>query len=106
GASFGYALVVSDMRSIPWMQDLRCPVIFEAPHSVQISGRLGDLSGCERRMITYLAREAVACGCNGVFLETHPSPEQALSDGPNTIPLDELGGLMECCLRIRQALKA
>jgi 2-dehydro-3-deoxyphosphooctonate aldolase (KDO 8-P synthase) len=104
GASFGYGQLVSDMRSIPWMQDLGRPVIFDATHSVQMPGGLGDRSGGERRMIPYLARAAVACGCDGVFLETHPSPDQALSDGPNMIPLDELGGLVECCLRIRQAL--
>jgi 2-dehydro-3-deoxyphosphooctonate aldolase (KDO 8-P synthase) len=105
GASFGYGQLVSDMRSIPWMQDLGCPVIFDATHSVQMPGGLGDRSGGERRMIPYLARAAIACGCDGVFLETHPDPDRALSDGPNMIPLSELGGLMECCLRIRQALK-
>jgi 2-dehydro-3-deoxyphosphooctonate aldolase (KDO 8-P synthase) len=104
GASFGYGQLVNDMRSIPWMQDLGRPVIFDATHSVQMPGGLGDRSGGERHMIPYLARAAVACGCDGVFLETHPSPDQALSDGPNMIPLDELGGLVECCLRIRRAL--
>jgi 2-dehydro-3-deoxyphosphooctonate aldolase (KDO 8-P synthase) len=67
-------------------------------------GALGDKTGGERRMIPYLARAAVACGCDGVFLETHPNPDQALSDGPNMIPLNELGNLIESCLRIRQAL--
>ena len=104
GASFGYGQLVSDMRSIPWMQDLGCPVIFDATHSVQMPGGLGDRSGGDRRMIPYLARAAVACGCDGVFLETHPRPDQALSDGPNMIPLDELGNLVECCLRVRQAV--
>jgi len=104
GASFGYGQLVSDMRSIPWMQDLGCPVIFDATHSVQMPGGLGDRSGGDRRMIPHLARAAVACGCDGLFLETHPRPDQALSDGPNMIPLDELSGLVECCLRIRQAL--
>jgi 2-dehydro-3-deoxyphosphooctonate aldolase (KDO 8-P synthase) len=104
GASFGYGQLVSDMRSIPWMQELGCPVIFDATHSVQMPGAMGDRSGGERRMIPYLARAAVACGCDGVFLETHPRPDEALSDGPNMIPLDELGGLIECCLRIRHAL--
>jgi 2-dehydro-3-deoxyphosphooctonate aldolase (KDO 8-P synthase) len=104
GASFGYGQLVSDLRSIPWMQDLGCPVIFDATHSVQMPGGLGDRSGGDRRMIPYLARAAVACGCDGVFLETHPRPDQALSDGPNMIPLDELGNLVESCLRIRQAL--
>ena len=104
GASFGYGQLVSDMRSIPWMQDLGCPVIFDGTHSVQMPGGLGDRSGGDRRMIPYLVRAAVACGCDGIFLETHPRPDQALSDGPNMIPLDELGDLVECCLRIRQAL--
>ena len=104
GASFGYGQLVSDMRSIPWMQDLGYPVIFDATHSVQMPGAMGDKSGGERRMIPYLARAAVACGCDGVFLETHPNPDQALSDGPNMIPLNELGGLLESCLRIRQAI--
>jgi 2-dehydro-3-deoxyphosphooctonate aldolase (KDO 8-P synthase) len=104
GASFGYGQLVSDMRSIPWMQDLGYPVIFDATHSVQMPGAMGDKSGGERRMIPYLARAAVACGCDGVFLESHPNPDQALSDGPNMIPLNELGGLIESCLRIRQAI--
>jgi len=104
GASFGYGQLVSDMRSIPWMQDLGYPVIFDATHSVQMPGAMGDKSGGERRMIPYLARAAVACGCDGIFLETHPNPDQALSDGPNMIPLNELGGLLESCLRIRQAI--
>src|SRR5260370_12029748 len=104
GASFGYGQLVNDMRSIPWMQELGCPVIFYATHSVQMPGAMGDRSGGERRMVPYLARAAVACGCDGVFLETHPNPDQALSDGPNLIPLDELGNLLESCLRIRQAI--
>jgi 2-dehydro-3-deoxyphosphooctonate aldolase (KDO 8-P synthase) len=106
GASFGYGQLVSDMRSIPWMQELGCPVIFDATHSVQMPGAMGDRSGGERRMIPYLARAAVACGCDGVFLETHPQPDEALSDGPNMIPLDELGGLIECCLRIHHSLNS
>jgi 2-dehydro-3-deoxyphosphooctonate aldolase (KDO 8-P synthase) len=104
GASFGYGQLVSDMRSIPWMQDLGCPVIFDATHSVQMPGAAGDRSGGDRRMIPFLARAAVACGCDGVFLETHPRPDEALSDGPNMIALDDLPELVECCLRLRQAL--
>jgi 2-dehydro-3-deoxyphosphooctonate aldolase (KDO 8-P synthase) len=104
GASFGYGQLISDMRSIPWMQELGCPVIFDATHSVQMPGAAGDRSGGDRRMIPYLARAAVACGCDGVFLETHPRPDEALSDGPNMIPLDDLPALVECCLRIRQAI--
>jgi 2-dehydro-3-deoxyphosphooctonate aldolase (KDO 8-P synthase) len=104
GASFGYGQLVSDMRSIPWMQDLGCPVIFDATHSVQMPGAAGDRSGGDRRMVPYLARAAVACGCDGIFLETHPQPDQALSDGPNMIALDDLPRLVQCCLRLRQAL--
>src|SRR5918912_3965158 len=104
GASFGYGQLVSDMRSIPWMQDLGCPVIFDATHSVQMPGAAGDRSGGDRRMVPYLARAAVAAGCDGLFLETHPRPDEALSDGPNTIALDDLPSLVECCLRLRQAI--
>jgi 2-dehydro-3-deoxyphosphooctonate aldolase (KDO 8-P synthase) len=105
GATFGYGQLVSDMRSIPWMQDLGCPVIFDATHSVQMPGARGDHSGGDRRMIPFLARAAVACGCDGVFLETHPRPDEALSDGPNMIPLHELPSLVECCLAIRRAIQ-
>lgn len=104
GASFGYGYLVSDMRSIPWMQDLGRPVIFDATHSVQMPGGKGDMSGGDRRMVPYLARAAVAAGCDGVFLETHPKPDEALSDGPNMVALDNLPALVECCLRIRDAL--
>jgi 2-dehydro-3-deoxyphosphooctonate aldolase (KDO 8-P synthase) len=105
GAMFGYGQLVSDMRSIPWMQDLGCPVIFDATHSVQMPGARGDQSGGDRRMVPYLARAAVACGCDGVFLETHPRPDEAKSDGPNMIPLDALPGLVETCLAIRRAIQ-
>jgi 2-dehydro-3-deoxyphosphooctonate aldolase (KDO 8-P synthase) len=104
GASFGYNTLVSDMRSIPWMQDLGRPVIFDATHSVQMPGGQGDRSGGDRRMVPVLARAAVAAGCDGLFLETHPRPDEALSDGPNTIALDHLPALVECCLRLRVAL--
>jgi 2-dehydro-3-deoxyphosphooctonate aldolase (KDO 8-P synthase) len=106
GASFGYNTLVSDMRSIPWMQDLGCPVIFDATHSVQMPGGAGDRSGGDRRMVPYLARAAVAAGCDGLFLETHPRPDEALSDGPNMVALADLPELVECCLRLRQALTA
>jgi 2-dehydro-3-deoxyphosphooctonate aldolase (KDO 8-P synthase) len=104
GATFGYGMLISDMRSIPWMQDLGRPVIFDATHSVQMPGGAGDRSGGDRRMVPYLARAAVAAGCDGVFLETHPRPDDALSDGPNMVALDQLPALVECCLRLRQAL--
>lgn len=104
GATFGYGQLVSDMRSIPWMQELGCPVIFDATHSVQMPGGQGDRSGGDRRMVPYLARAAVACGCDGLFLETHPDPDRALSDGPNMIALDDLPALVRTCLRIREAI--
>jgi 2-dehydro-3-deoxyphosphooctonate aldolase (KDO 8-P synthase) len=103
GTTFGYGQLVNDMRAIPWMQELGCPVIFDATHSVQMPGGRGDRSGGDRRMVPFLARAAVACGCDGVFLETHPRPDEALSDGPNMIALDDLPRLMQECLRIRRA---
>jgi 2-dehydro-3-deoxyphosphooctonate aldolase (KDO 8-P synthase) len=106
GTTFGYGQLVNDMRAIPWMQDLGRPVIFDATHSVQKPGGAGDRSGGDRRMIPYLARAGVAAGCDGVFLETHPRPDEALSDGPNTLALDDLAQLIRCCLTIRQALDA
>ncbi|HYV38574.1 MAG TPA: 3-deoxy-8-phosphooctulonate synthase [Gemmataceae bacterium] len=104
GASFGYGQLVSDMRSIPWMQELGRPVIFDATHSVQMPSAKGDRSGGDRRMVPFLAKAAVACGCDGVFMETHPRPDEALSDGPNTIALNDFPTVVECCLRIREAL--
>ena len=106
GATFGYGMLVSDMRSIPWMQDLGRPVIFDATHSVQMPGAAGDRSGGDRRMVPYLARAATAAGCDGLFLETHPRPDEALSDGPNAIALDQLPAVVECCLRLRSALES
>jgi 2-dehydro-3-deoxyphosphooctonate aldolase (KDO 8-P synthase) len=105
GTTFGYGQLVVDMRSIPWMQEQGCPVIFDATHSVQKPAAQGDRSGGDRRMIPYLARAAVAAGCDGLFLETHPRPDEALSDGPNAIALDDFPALVESCLRIRDALK-
>jgi len=105
GSTFGYGQLVSDLRAIPWMQDLGRPVIFDATHSVQKPGAAGDKSGGDRRMVPYLARAAVAAGCDGLFLETHPRPDEALSDGPNMIALDDLPALVERCLRIRKALE-
>ncbi|HKB03486.1 MAG TPA: 3-deoxy-8-phosphooctulonate synthase [Gemmataceae bacterium] len=104
GSSFGYGNLVNDMRAIPWMQDLGRPVIFDATHSVQTPGSQGDRTGGDRRMVPFLARAAVAAGCDGVFVETHPRPETAPSDGPNMIPLDDLPRLISQCQRIREAL--
>ncbi len=106
GTTFGYGQLVNDMRSIPWMQDLGRPVIFDATHSVQMPGTGAKTTAGDRRMVPYLARAAVAAGCDGLFLETHPRPDEALSDGPNMLPLDDLPALIECCLRLRQALGA
>jgi len=105
GTTFGYGQLVNDMRAIPIMQELGCPVIFDATHSVQMPGARGNQSGGDRRFAPYLARAAVACGCDGIFLETHPNPDQALSDGPNMIVLDELPALVESCLAIQAALR-
>ncbi len=103
GASFGYNALVSDMRSIPLMQDLGAPVIFDATHSTQIPGGLGDKTGGDRRMIPYLAQAAMAAGCDGFFMETHDDPEHALSDGPNMLRLEDLEGLLRRLLAIRAA---
>ncbi|MEM9018275.1 MAG: 3-deoxy-8-phosphooctulonate synthase [Verrucomicrobiota bacterium] len=90
GSSFGYNALVADMRSIPWMQEDGVRVVFDATHSVQRPGGLGASSGGDGRLAPVLARSAVAAGCDGVFMETHPNPEEALSDGPNQIPLSQL----------------
>jgi 2-dehydro-3-deoxyphosphooctonate aldolase (KDO 8-P synthase) len=105
GTTFGYGLLVNDMRAVPWMQETGAPVIFDATHSVQMPGGLGDRTGGDRRMVPVLARAAVAAGCDGVFLETHPRPDEAMSDGPNMVPLDDLPALIETCLRVRQAVR-
>jgi len=104
GSTFGYGNLVTDMRSIPLMQDLGAPVVFDATHAVQMPGAGGDRSSGDRRMVPYLAEAAVAAGCDGLFLETHPDPENALSDGPNMIALSNLSKLIETCMRIRQAI--
>lgn len=95
GASFGYNNLVSDMRSLVVMRETGCPVVFDATHSVQLPGGQGTTSGGQREFIPVLARAAVAVGVSGVFMETHPDPDQALSDGPNAWPLDQLEGLLE-----------
>jgi 2-dehydro-3-deoxyphosphooctonate aldolase (KDO 8-P synthase) len=105
GTTFGYGQLVNDMRAIPWMQELGRPVIFDATHSVQTPGSKGDKTGGDRRMIPYLARAAVAAGCDGIFVETHPRPDEALSDGPNMIALDDLPNLIQVCTGLRKALE-
>ncbi|KJS00134.1 MAG: 2-dehydro-3-deoxyphosphooctonate aldolase [Desulfobulbaceae bacterium BRH_c16a] len=104
GASFGYNNLVVDMRSLPIMRSLGCPVIFDATHSVQLPGGAGGSSGGQREFIAPLARAAVAVGIDGLFMEIHPNPEKALCDGPNSIPLDQIEELLRQILRIREAV--
>jgi len=94
GASFGYHNLVSDMRSLAIMRETGCPVVFDATHSVQLPGGQGTVSGGQREFVPVLARAAVASGISGVFMETHPNPEQALSDGPNAWPLKHMKALL------------
>jgi 2-dehydro-3-deoxyphosphooctonate aldolase (KDO 8-P synthase) len=95
GASFGYNYLVSDMRSLVIMRETNCPVIFDATHSVQMPGGQGKQSGGQREFVPALARAAVAVGVSGIFMETHPNPDKALSDGPNSWPLDKMKELLE-----------
>lgn len=104
GTTFGYGWLVNDMRAIAWMQQCGAPVIFDATHSVQQPGALGDRSGGDRTMVPLLARAAVAAGCDGLFLETHPDPDQAPSDGPNMLPIDQLPEVIRVCLRLRDLI--
>lgn len=106
GTTFGYGRLVNDFRAIPQMQAAGAPVVFDATHSVQLpsAGPGGTVSSGQRDMIPTLARAAVAAGCDALFLEVHPEPDKALSDGPNSLRLDDLEGLLRLCLRIRQAL--
>ncbi len=94
GASFGYNNLVSDMRSLAVMRETGCPVVFDATHSVQLPGGEGTSSGGQREFIPVLARAAVAVGISGLFMETHPDPDKALSDGPNAWPLDQIESLL------------
>lgn len=103
GTFFGYGRLVSDMRSIPLMQALGCPVVFDATHSVQEPGGLGDTTGGNRAMVEPLARAAMALGADGLFTETHPEPDKSPSDGPNMIPLGEIEAVMRRLLNIRAA---
>jgi 2-dehydro-3-deoxyphosphooctonate aldolase (KDO 8-P synthase) len=95
GASFGYNNLVSDMRSLAVMRNTGCPVVFDATHSVQLPGGQGTVSGGQREFVPVLARAAVAVGISGLFMETHPDPSKALSDGPNAFPLGYLKGLLQ-----------
>lgn len=105
GTFFGYGRLVNDMRSIPEMQALGVPVIYDATHSVQEPGGLGGATGGNRRMVEPLARAAVAVGADALFFETHPAPEKALSDGPNMVPLDHFPALLGRLLAIRQTVE-
>ena len=104
GSSFGYNTLVVDFRSLPQLQALGCPVIFDATHSVQQPGGRGTSSGGQREFVGPLARAAVAVGVDGLFMEVHPDPERALSDGPNMVPLHRLEPLLEQLLAIRAAV--
>ncbi|MCH9643357.1 MAG: 3-deoxy-8-phosphooctulonate synthase [Gammaproteobacteria bacterium] len=95
GASFGYNQLISDMRSLTIMRDTGCPVVFDATHSVQLPGGKGAVSDGQREFVPTLARAAVAVGVSGVFMETHPNPDKALSDGPNAWPLDKMRSLLQ-----------
>jgi 2-dehydro-3-deoxyphosphooctonate aldolase (KDO 8-P synthase) len=105
GASFGYHNLVSDMRSLAQMRGTGCPVVFDATHSVQLPGGLGTASGGQREYVPVLARAAVAAGVAGVFMETHPDPAKALSDGPNAWPLDRMRELLETLVALDATVK-
>ena len=104
GTTFGYGRLVNDMRAIPQMQATGAPVVFDATHSVQLPSAGAGVSSGEREMVPYLSKAAVAAGCDALFLEVHPKPEEALSDGPNALRLDDLAELLKTCLRIRAAI--
>ncbi|TVT54725.1 MAG: 3-deoxy-8-phosphooctulonate synthase [Sedimenticola thiotaurini] len=105
GASFGYNNLVSDMRSLAVMRETEAPVVFDATHSVQLPGGQGSSSGGQREFVPVLARAAVAVGISGLFMETHPNPEKALSDGPNSWPLAKMAELLETLMELDQAVK-
>ena len=105
GTFFGYGRLVNDMRAIPQMQSLGVPVIFDATHSVQEPGGLGHASGGNRQMVEPLARAAVAVGADGLFLETHPDPDRAPSDGPNMVPLEQLPAMLRRLLAVRRVVE-
>jgi 2-dehydro-3-deoxyphosphooctonate aldolase (KDO 8-P synthase) len=106
GVSFGYHNLVSDMRSLSIMRATGCPVVFDATHSVQLPGGLGHSSGGQRQFVPVLARAAVAAGVSGVFMETHPNPEKALSDGPNAWPLSLMESLLSTLIMLDKTVKS
>jgi len=105
GASFGYNNLVSDMRSLAILRETACPVVFDATHSVQLPGGQGTSSGGQREFVPVLARAAVAAGIAGLFMETHPKPAQAMSDGPNAVPLAAMPALLETLMHIDRVVK-
>ena len=105
GTSFGYHNLVVDMRSFDIIHKLGIPVVFDSTHSVQLPGGAGTKSSGQREFIPTLLRAAVAAGCDGIFMETHPDPDNALSDGPNMVPLDKVENLLRDALRIREAIR-
>ncbi|MCC5791036.1 MAG: 3-deoxy-8-phosphooctulonate synthase [Legionellaceae bacterium] len=105
GVSFGYNNLVSDMRSLHIMRDTGCPVVYDATHSVQLPGGGNGVSGGQREFIPVLARAAVAAGIAGIFMETHPQPDKALSDGPNSWPLDQMKKLLQSLIAIDRVVK-
>ena len=106
GASFGYNNLVSDMRSLAILRESKAPVVFDATHSVQLPGGQGSSSGGQREFVPVLARAAVAVGVSGLFMETHPDPAKALSDGPNAVPLNRMKELLESLLAIDNVVKS
>jgi len=106
GFAFGYNMLISDMRSLPIMAASGWPVVFDATHSVQRPGGMGGTSGGDSHMVETLARAAVGVGVSGLFMETHPNPKEALSDGPNMVPLDQIEGLLKTLMAIDQCTKA
>lgn len=106
GASFGYNNLVSDMRSLALMRQTDCPVVFDATHSVQLPGGQGASSGGQREFVPVLARAAVAVGVSGLFMETHPDPANALSDGPNAVPLDKMKALLQTLKVLDETVKS
>lgn len=106
GASFGYNNLVSDMRSLAIMRGTGCPVVFDATHSVQLPGGQGTSSGGQREFVPVLSRAAVAVGIAGIFMETHPNPAKALSDGPNAVPLHQMKALLEQLVSIDRTVKS
>jgi 2-dehydro-3-deoxyphosphooctonate aldolase (KDO 8-P synthase) len=105
GTTFGYNNLVADMRSIPIMKRTGCPVIFDATHSVQLPGGGGDKTSGQREFAPVLARAALAVGADGLFIETHPEPDKAMSDGPNMIPLAEMPAVLKGLLKVYEAVR-